>query len=89
MFTYVSLLSVKFVKKNANFQSKLNKAFPHSVCFWQVQLGIKLGAKVFCLLPDATMVQEAGKQREVWQILYNAISGEGHRLLLVVHSWLT
>ena len=82
MFTYVSLLSVKFVEKNANFQSKFIKAFLHSVCFWQVQLGIKLGAKVFCLLPGATMVQEAGKQKVVWQILYNAIFGEGHRLLI-------
>jgi hypothetical protein len=71
----------KLLKQKTNFlQSKLNTAFLQLICFWQVQGGIKLGAKVFCSLPGASTVPEAGKPRVVWQILYNAIFGEGHRL---------
>jgi hypothetical protein len=65
------------------FLSKLDAAFlqSKSTCVWQAQRGINLGAKVFCWLHGATTVHGAGKQRVVWQTLFNAISGEGRKHL--------
>jgi hypothetical protein len=47
--------------------------------------GPKWYVEIFYLLLSTIMVQEAGKQRAVWLIRYNAIFGSDHRLHIESH----